>query len=137
MKTLMKSFIVVLFMIAIFASVLPLLVKASDVQSELDYDLEETHYTVILSNDLSEGHKELIAKSLLGIKVDTAEPYGIMCTLFGHKYEETTAEIITHKVRASAPRCSRERYRVQVCSRCDDIVYTLQSQTYISCCPVD
>lgn len=137
MKTLLTKILVLLILTVIVASVLPLLVNASDLQNQLEYEMGETHYTVIFEDDLSNEQKGLIAKRILGIDEGFVHSYGLMCTLFGHNYEETTAEIITHKVRTSAPRCLRERYRVQVCSRCDDMVYTLQSKTYISCCPVD
>lgn len=138
MKTFMKKAFVLLVMAAIVASALPLFVNAYDEQNTLEYEMEDKHCTVVFEGELSAKQKDLIAKRLLGIEVETAESYGLMCTLFGHKYgAESGVDVITHKVRASAPRCLSERYLVKVCSRCDDTVATLKSQTYISCCPVD
>lgn len=137
MKTLMKKLLILLAMTTFVAFALPLFVNAFAVQNELDYEIGENHYTVIFEGELSEGKKDIIAKRILGIEVETAEPYGLMCTLFGHNYEETTAVIITHKARTSAPRCKREIYQVKVCSRCDDTVYTLDTRDYIYCCSAD
>lgn len=60
--------------------------------------------------------------------------YGLMCTLFGHKLESSVITAITHKARATDPRCLRERYNTEVCSRCDYTNSVLISSEYISCC---
>ena len=65
---------------------------------------------------------------------DDAATYGLMCTLFGHKLETTTAHTITHNARTSAPRCLKRTYSVETCSRCDYSNSTLLDSTYISCC---
>ena len=65
---------------------------------------------------------------------DEAHTYGLMCTLFGHKLETNTANAITHKARATAPRCLKKTYNYSVCSRCDYTESTLINQQYISCC---
>lgn len=137
MKTLMKKILILLFVATIVASALPLIVNASAVQNELDYEIDETHYTVLFEDELSVKRKELIARRILGIEAEKAEPYGLMCTLFGHNYEETPAVIITHKARATAPRCRRDIYQAKVCSRCDDTVYTHDTMDYIYCCSAD
>lgn len=138
MKTFMKKTFVLFVMIAVVASVLPLFVNASATQNTLEYEIEDQHYTVVFEDELLEEQKDLIAKHLLGIEVETPVPAGLMCTLFGHKYgDKSTVEVITHKARASAPRCRREFYEVQVCSRCDDMVSTRVGQGYIYCCPAD
>ena len=64
---------------------------------------------------------------------DTAT-YGLMCTLFGHKIESSTAYTITHKASATAPRCLKNTYSVEACTRCDYTSKTLLSSKYISCC---
>lgn len=138
MKTVMKKILIVLVMTAIVASALPLFVNAATSQKELDYEIGNEHYTVIFEDGFSEDQMKFIAKSLLGIEDETAKPYGLMCTLFGHNYEDKgCVDVITHKTRASAPRCLCESYLVTICSRCEDTVYTLMGKSYISCCPVD
>ncbi len=65
---------------------------------------------------------------------DGAETYGLTCTLFGHKLESSLTTVVTHKAKATDPRCLQERYNVEVCSRCDYTNKTLVSSSYISCC---
>ena len=60
--------------------------------------------------------------------------YGLMCTLFGHKIESSVVSAITHKAKATSPRCLQERYNVEVCSRCDYTKSTKISSNYIVCC---
>ena len=65
---------------------------------------------------------------------DDASTYGLMCTLFGHKLETSSAITITHNARTSDPRCLRKTYSVETCSRCDYSNSTLLGSSYISCC---
>ena len=63
-----------------------------------------------------------------------ATTYGLTCTLFGHKIESTAVATITHKVRATSPRCKKEIYNYQECTRCDYENAVLASTEYIVCC---
>lgn len=65
---------------------------------------------------------------------DGAATYGLTCTLFGHKIESSVVTAVTHKVRATDPRCLQERFNVETCSRCDYTNKTKLSSAYISCC---
>lgn len=65
---------------------------------------------------------------------ENAATYGLTCTLLGHKLESSIARTITHKARATAPRCLQETYNIEVCTRCDYTNSTLLSRAYISCC---
>lgn len=65
---------------------------------------------------------------------DGATAYGLMCTLFGHKIETTSVTAVTHKVRTTAPRCRRDTYSVDNCTRCDYTKSTLSRSVYIACC---
>ncbi len=65
---------------------------------------------------------------------DGAETYGLTCTLFGHKLESSYITATTHKVNSTDPRCLRETYYTEVCSRCDYTNSTLVDSSYISCC---
>ncbi len=99
---------------------------------------EGVEYTVEFENTtLSDEQKQAIAERLIGDKNDGIQTYGLMCTLFGHKTEQSTVGVITHKVRTSSPRCKREAYLVTICTRCDYQEQKLTSTSYIVCCPVD
>lgn len=65
---------------------------------------------------------------------DGAVAFGLTCTLFGHKIESSVVTTITHKAKATDPRCLQERYNTETCSRCDYTNATLLSSIYISCC---
>ena len=65
---------------------------------------------------------------------DGVEACGVLCTLFGHKLETSSAATITHKARTTDPRCLKKTYTVESCTRCDYSSKTLKSSVYISCC---
>lgn len=65
---------------------------------------------------------------------DGTAAYGLMCTLFGHKIESSVTSAVTHKVNATDPRCLRQRFNTEVCTRCDYTNSTLINSAYISCC---
>ncbi len=65
---------------------------------------------------------------------DDAAAYGLTCTLFGHKLETSVSTVITHKAKATSPRCLQETYSVETCSRCDYTNSALIGSTYIVCC---
>ena len=67
-------------------------------------------------------------------KDDGTATCNILCDLLGHKFDTGTVSTITHKVRATDPRCLREIFNYEICSRCDHSNYTLIDATYISCC---
>lgn len=65
---------------------------------------------------------------------EDASTYGITCTLLGHNYEYSTVTTVTHKARATAPRCLQKKYDHGVCTRCDSQTNTLLNSSYIYCC---
>lgn len=136
MKTLMKKLFVLFFITVLVISALPLFASASNAQNEYDYEIGDTHYTVIFNDELAEEQKEYIAKNILGIDDGFVNPCGLMCTLFGHDNEVSYPQIITHKTRATAPRCTLSYYQAKSCTRCGNLEYTLLSESYIDCCPV-
>ena len=92
---------------------------------------------IIINDEVSAKPKEKIERYFA-----TGEPptndgtsvYGLTCTLLGHKLENTSVSTITHKVRATAPRCKEETYIYQACTRCDYENATLVKTEYIYCC---
>ena len=96
-----------------------------------------THIEVYFEDEtLSEEFKAKATEYFLnGAPEDEgAAPYGLTCTLFGHKLETTTTYTITHKARSTAPRCLKQYYDYSACTRCDYEASTLKSSTYIHCC---
>lgn len=90
--------------------------------------------TVIFHNEVSPEIQERIIAHFNGEELPVAGSRGITCTLFGHDLEKSSIDTVSHKVRTTVPRCLRETYTYEICSRCDYEEYTLVSSTYIDCC---
>ena len=89
----------------------------------------------IFEAGVSEDHiNSFIALCEEGHDCEETATYGLTCTLFGHKLETSSASTITHKARATDPRCLHNTYTVETCTRCDYSTSTLKSSVYISCC---
>lgn len=88
----------------------------------------------IFSANTSEEFRSNFIAHYMNHDADDAATYGLTCTLFGHKLESSLVTTITHKAKASDPRCLQETFNHEACSRCDYSTSTLISGTYISCC---
>ena len=94
--------------------------------------------SVIFDSDstLSVEHQQHIADILINGD-DNISTYNLMCTLFGHKFDQTEGvTTITHEVSPTEPRCFKEYFIVNICSRCqeDGQIESLGGE-YIICCP--
>lgn len=96
-------------------------VTVNDVEFVFDADTTENFRNKFIAHYFSHNDEDAVT-------------YGLTCTLFGHKLESSVAVTITHKARATAPRCLEETYNIEVCTRCDYTNSTLLSRAYISCC---
>lgn len=102
------------------------------------YETEDTEYTVIFSDSsIPQEKQEAIAQKLIGLDDSSAQTYGLGCTLFGHDYLYDTVHVVTHKAKASQPRCKQQTYEVTTCEDCDYFKEELMTTTYINCCPLD
>lgn len=88
----------------------------------------------IFDASTSEEFRSKVIASFLSEEDDGAETYGLMCSLFGHKLESSTTTTITHKAYSTAPKCVKNTYSTQACTRCDYTTKTLVSSTRIACC---
>lgn len=133
----MKKIISVLICVAVLMTAATVFAAATD-NGVYVYEVDETEYTVeFTDNNVSAEKQECIAQSLVGVKDESIQTYGLGCLLFGHDYKYTTTFVITHKVRTYAPRCKRETYDVTYCEDCDYTEQTLVATSYIVCCPVE
>ena len=94
--------------------------------------VNETEF--IFDVETTEDFREKFISNYFNGEDDGATAYGLTCTLFGHKIESTTVAAVTHKVLSTAPRCRREIYDVDTCTRCDYTKSTLKTSSYIDCC---
>lgn len=88
----------------------------------------------IFDSDTTEDFRNKFIENYFNGEEDGATAYGLTCTLFGHKIETTTVTAVTHKAKATSPRCLREIYDVDNCTRCDYTKSTLINSAYIVCC---
>lgn len=94
-------------------------------------------FEIIISDDVSAETKSKIEKYFATGEPATgagATTYGLTCTLLGHKLTSTSVDVITHKVRTTAPRCVCKIYNYMACSRCDYETSELIDTEYIYCC---
>lgn len=132
----MKKVISVLVCFLIVMSAMCTIASASSATAnKYTYIIDDTNYTVEFEdNNLTSKEQEIVAKKLLGMESGDVQTYGLGCTLFGHDYKYTTASVIQHKVRTSAPRCKLSLYDVTYCEDCDYTKETLTSTSYQNCC---
>ena len=88
----------------------------------------------IFDSETTEDFRDKFIVNYFNGEDDGATNYGLICTLFGHKIETTSVTTVTHNASATAPRCRRDTYSVDNCTRCDYTKSTLKSSHYIACC---
>ncbi len=113
------------------------LVSLTVLPASAEVGAHEDEIEIIIHNqDLDEEVKAKIVEFYQNPETEDEEAstYGLTCDLLGHKYEYTTVTTVTHKARASAPRCLQKTYDHGVCSRCQTQINTLRSSVYIYCC---
>lgn len=101
------------------------------------YEFADEGKVVTFSEDstLTEEQQQLVAERLVyGSPEDSGIQTYAWCWLTGHDYTYDTVLVITHKKRAASPRCYRETYNVETCTKCDHMSEELLGGVYIVCC---
>lgn len=124
---------------SLFAVVLSisLLVSAFAIPVSAKTDKANSDVEIIIENEnISAETKEKIEKyySTENHNDDGIATYGLTCTLLGHKLEKSCVTTITHKVRATSPRCLKKVYAYEACTRCDYESSEVISTSNIVCC---
>lgn len=134
----MKKIISILMSILMIMSAMCIFASASsETDNTYTYVIDGCEHTVIFEESVPAEKQEMIAQKLIGIYDDSAQTYGLGCTLFGHDYLYTTSSMIQHKVNTYEPRCRKLTYDVTYCEDCDYMEQTLVKTDSIYCCPVD
>jgi len=129
----MKKFISIILVIATLFGLTSISVCAEDTaEATVTVIVNDTEF--VFDADTTEEFRNRFIEHYFAPEDDGAATYGLMCTLFGHKLESSVVTTITHKAKATAPRCLRQRFNMEACSRCDYSTKTLISSEYISCC---
>lgn len=128
----MKKIIALILVIVSIFSVTSISVYAEDTnENKITVTVNEVEF--IFDANTSEEHRNKVIAHYFDHGEDVAA-YGLTCTLFGHKIESSVVVEITHKAKATDPRCLEKTYNAETCSRCDYTKATLLGSTYISCC---
>ncbi len=129
----MKKFIsLIMVVVSLFSIMSVSAIAAEESEDTITVIVNETEF--IFDADTTEEFRNKAIAAYFNESDGEVATYGLMCTLFGHKLESGVITTITHKKRATDPRCLRERYDTKACTRCDYITKTLLSASYISCC---
>ena len=130
--TMKKIFAFIMVAVSLF-SVMSVSAYAEDLKEEtITVTVNETVFT--FDANTSEDFRNKVIADYFNEKDEDVATYGLMCTLFGHKLESSVITVITHKVKATAPRCLRERFDTEACTRCNYTHKELITSSYISCC---
>lgn len=89
---------------------------------------------IFVENSIFSDNEKEIIKEYFNNENDGNNVYGLKCTLFGHDYKTEYVDVIRHKVRATQPRCIKDKYETKICVDCSDTVSTLIATTSITCC---
>ncbi len=104
----------------------------ADEANEITVTVNETVF--VFDADTTEDFRNKFIAHYFNHDDEGATTYGLTCTLFGHKIESSVVNAVTHKAKATSPRCLRETFDVETCSRCDYVKSSLITSDYIVCC---
>lgn len=125
-----KSLFAIILAISLLASAFAVPVSAKPYKTNSDIEI------IIENENITAETKAKIEKyySEENHNDDGATTYGLTCTLLGHKLESSAVAVITHKVRATSPRCLKKVYAYEACTRCDYEASEVISTSNIVCC---
>lgn len=129
----MKKIIALVMVVVSLFSVMSMSAYAED-KSENTVTVIVNEVEFIFDADTTEDFRDKFIADYFNEDNGDTSAYGLTCTLFGHKYEESIVTAIIHKDKATDPRCLRQTYKMEACTRCTYAKKTLISQVYISCC---
>lgn len=129
----MKKIISLIMVIVSLFSIMSISVCAEDTSGNtVTVIVNEVEF--IFDSDTTEEFRDKFIADYFNEDDGDTSAYGLTCTLFGHKYEESIVTAIIHKDKATDPRCLRQTYKMEACTRCTYARKTLMGETYISCC---
>ena len=129
----MKKIIALVMVVVSLFSVMSMSAYAED-KSENTVTIIVNEVEFIFDADTTEEFRDKFIADYFNEDNDDTSAYGLTCTLFGHKYEESIVTAIVHNQRTTDPKCLRHTYKMQACTRCTYATKTLLSSTYIVCC---
>ena len=101
------------------------------------YEYENENKVVTFSEDstLTAEQQQMVADKLIyGIPEDDGATTYAWCWLLGHELTYDMVTVVTHKKKATSPRCYEEAFQIATCANCDHMEQELLSAGYIVCC---
>lgn len=129
----MKKIIALMLVVISVFSVMSISVYAEDT-ADNTVTVTVNGTTFIFDAETSEDFRNKAIANYFSPENDGTAAYGLTCTLLGHKLESSYVTAITHKAKATSPRCLRETFNMEVCTRCDYTNPILIDSSYIVCC---
>lgn len=108
-------------------------------ETEFYYQDEDVTVTFDVESSLSADQKQFIADKIVAgdpLVYDGISTYSL-CWLTGHDIITEAVFAVEHKVSETNPRCKKDTYSVESCTKCDHMEYELVSTMMILCCPVE
>lgn len=129
----MKKIIALIMVVVSLISIMSISVFAEDNADIVTVTVNDTEF-IFNADTTQDFRNSFIAYYFNGAEEDTAETYGLTCTLFGHKMEYETIIAVQHNVYATAPKCVQNKYSSETCTRCGYNNYYLEESKVIYCC---
>ena len=130
---------VIKIMLAIIFCIALSLSFSANVISESEIYYQEDDVTVIFDTEsvLSADQKQFIADKIVSGEpiVDDGVATYSWCWITGHDIVSELVYAVEHKYSPTVPRCKKETYNVESCTKCDHMDYTLISTIMLVCCP--
>ena len=107
------------------------------VESEIYYPEEDITVVFNENSALSSEQKQFISDKIVSGEsiIDDGSTTYSLCWLTGHDIITEAVFAVEHKVSSTNPRCKKDTYNVESCTKCDHMDYTLISSVMTLCCP--
>lgn len=130
----MRKLISMVIILSIMATLFCTEAFAVEESPKFNYTVNGVEYTVVFRETvLSVQEQERIAKFIVGVEPDNTEAHSSnTCT--SHSLTTSTLNVIAHKVNSTSPRCRKDTYLVNSCTKCDYYTKKLLYSKYIVCC---
>lgn len=131
----MKKIGSIILVLAFLIGMMQMVVTAQDNVEDYTSIGSDCEVDVYIPEDISPEVRAKILAYMFGEgNTDPEQDRNILCTLFGHSFETTTTYAVTHNVYTTSPKCVRNTYKTNTCTRCGYVETELVRSERISTC---
>lgn len=128
-----KKFVSVIMIVAMFITGASVIASAEEAVGQ-EAIIAKDEIVFIFDDNTPDSIKDRIISDFTESSDSVAQTRGLTCTLFGHKLDTGSVTTVTHKAKATSPRCLKEYFNYEICTRCEYSQYIRTSYKYIECC---